>query len=86
MATITVEKSDLDKLTEFTKNTRWLLENIEGLRAKHPDRYVAVFDSGKQVIEAESMKELMDKITKQGKNPETGAIEFVTRERFLLIV
>ncbi len=86
MATITVEKSDLDKLTEFTKNTHWLLENIESLRAKHPDRYIAVFDGGEQVIEAEGMKDLMDKVTKRGKNPETGAIEFVTRERFLLIV
>ncbi len=86
MATITIGKNDLDRLAEFTKNTHWLLENIENLRAKYPDRYVAVLDAGKQVLEAEAKPELIDKIVKQGKNPETCAIEFVTRERFLLIV
>ena len=86
MATVTVEKSDLDKLAEFTKNTNWLLENIENLRTKHPDRYVAVLDSGNQVLDAQTMEELNEKIINCGKQPETCAIEFVTRERYLLIL
>ncbi|MGA2239153.1 MAG: hypothetical protein ABSG74_08070, partial [Candidatus Bathyarchaeia archaeon] len=86
MATVTVEKSDLDKLAEFTKNTNWLLENIESLRTKHPDRYVAVLDSGNQVLDAQTLEELTEKIHRQARDPEACAIEFVTRERYLLIV
>jgi len=86
MATVTVEKSDLDKLTEFTKNTHWLLKNIESLRSKYAGRYVAVFDSGRQLLDAESMEELTSKIIRYGKSPETCAIDFVTREPYLLIL
>jgi ribonuclease HIII len=86
MATVTVEKSDLDKLTEFTKNTYWLLENVDNLRAKYAGRYVAVLDSGKQLLDAQSTEELTNKIIQYGRSPETCAIEFVTRERYLLIL
>jgi hypothetical protein len=86
MATITVEKSDLDKLTEFTKNTHWLLENIENLREKYADRYIAVLDSGRTLLDASSLEELNDRIIRYGKSPEICAIEFVTREPYLLIL
>ncbi len=86
MATITIEKSDLDKLKEFTENTHWLLENVDNLRAKHPDRFVAVYDSGKQVLDAQTREELTKKILAHARDPETCAIEYVTRERYLLIV
>jgi hypothetical protein len=86
MATVTVEKSDLDKLNEFTENTHWLLQNLDDLRPKYHDRFVAVCDSGKQVLDAPTMEELNQKITNCGKQRETCAIEFVTRERYLLIL
>lgn len=86
MATVTVEKSDLDKLTEFTKNTHWLLESIEKLRPQFHGRFVAVLDSGKQILDASTMQELIGKIVQKGRNPETCAIEFVTREPYLLIL
>ena len=85
MATVTIEKSDLERLTEFTKNTNWLLENIENLRTKYPDRYVAVLDSGNQVLDAQTLEELTEKIHKRAGDTETCAIEFVTRERYLLL-
>jgi len=86
MATVTIEKSDLDKLAEFTKNTHWLLEHVDNLRAEYPDRYIAVFDSGKQVLDAQTMEELTRKILEHARDPGTCAIEFVTREPYLLIV
>lgn len=86
MATVTIEKSDLERLTEFTKNTNWLLENVENLRAKYPDRYVAVLDSGNQVLNAQTLEELTEKIRQRARDPETCAIEFVTRERYLLLL
>jgi hypothetical protein len=86
MATVTIGKNDLERLTEFTKNTNWLLENVENLRAKYPDRYVAVLDSGNQVLDAQTLEELTEKIHQRARDPETWAIEFVTRERYLFIL
>jgi len=86
LTTITVEKSDLRKLREFTKNTQWLLENIDALRSKYPDQYVAVFDSGKQLLDGQTMEELVRKILQRGIERTTCAIDFVTREPYLLIV
>lgn len=86
MATITVEKSDLRKLTDFTKNTQWLLENIDTLRSKYPDQYVAVFDNGENVLDALTMEELLTKLSRRGKDPAVCAIEFLTKEPYLLIV
>lgn len=86
MATVTVEKSDIDQLVEFTKNTNWLVENIDNLRSKHHDRYVAVFDSGNQILDAHTKQDLIEKIIRLGRNPETAAIDFVTLERYLLIL
>jgi len=86
MATVTIERSDLDRLTEFTRNTNWLLENIEELRTKYPDRYVAVLDSGDEVLDAQTIEELTEKIRQRAGDPETCAIEFLTRERYLLLL
>lgn len=86
MATVTIEKSDLDKLSEFTENTHWLLQNLDNLRPKYHGRFVAVCDSGKQLLDAQTMEELNEKIINCGRRPETCAIEFVTRERYLLIL
>ncbi len=81
-----VEKADLDKLSEYTANTKWLLENMDRLREKLPDRYVAVCESGKEVFDAYSLDELLDKLAKSGKQPEECAIDFVSREAYALIV
>jgi hypothetical protein len=86
MATVTIEKNDLDKLREFTKNTHWLLENVDDLRTKHPDQFVAVCDSGKEVLDAQTREELTKKIVAHARDPEACAIEYVTRERYLRIV
>jgi len=56
------------------------------LRAKYPDRYVAILDSGNQVLDAQTLEELTEKIHQRTRDPETCAIEFLTRERYLLIV
>jgi phosphorylcholine metabolism protein LicD len=86
MATINVEKSDIDQLVEFTKNTHWLVENIDNLRSKYHDRYVAVLDSGNRILDAHTKKDLISKIIQLGRNPDTSAIDFVTLERYLLIL
>lgn len=86
MATVTVEKSDLAKLAEFTENTHWLLENIENLRPKYAGRYIAVIDSGRTLLDASSLEELNNVIIRYGKSPETCAIDFVTKEPYLLIL
>ena len=59
---------------------------LKNLRAEYPDRYVAVFDSGKQVLDAQTMEELTRKILEHARDPETCAIEFVTREPYLLVI
>jgi len=56
------------------------------LRAKYPDRYVAVLDSGNQVLDAQTLEELTEKIHQRARDPEICAIEFVTRERYLLLL
>ncbi len=86
MATITIDKADMDRLREFTRNTEWLLKNVASLRTRFPDRYVAVFDSGKQLLDAQTLEELTEKLLERDISPETCAIEFVTREPYLLIV
>jgi hypothetical protein len=81
-----VEKRDLDKLSEYTVNTKWLLENMEELRARLPDRYVAVCDSGRKIMDASALDELLDKLSKAGKQRDVCAIEFINREEYALIV
>jgi hypothetical protein len=81
-----VEKSDLSKLSEYTVNTKWLLENMEELRAKLPDRYVAVCDSGRKIVDASTLGELVDKLSKVGRQPDVCAVEFISREEYALIV
>lgn len=81
-----IPKADIERLSEYTENTRWLLENMDALRAKLPDRYVAVSDAGKRVLDAATLDELMEKIAKSGKASEECAIDFVSREVYALIV
>jgi translation initiation factor IF-3 len=86
LGTVTVEQSDLDKLRQFTENTRWLLENIEKLRPRFHGRFVAVSGSGSEILDAPTKQELIGKILQKGRDPESCAIEFVTREPYLLIL
>lgn len=81
-----IERRDLERLSEYTANTRWLLENMDKLREKLPDRYVAVCEAGKRVLDAPSMDELLDKLAKSGADAESCAIDFVSREVYALIV
>jgi hypothetical protein len=81
-----IERADLDKLNEYTVNTQWLLENMDKLREKLPDRYVAVCEGGKRVLDAPSMDELLEKLTKSTVHAESCAIDFVSREVYALIV
>jgi hypothetical protein len=80
------ETADLEKLSEYTVNTQWLLENMDKLRKELPDRYVAVYEGGKRVLDAPSMDELLDKLAKSGVHAERCAIDFVSREVYALIV
>jgi hypothetical protein len=83
---IAVEESDLGKLAEYTANTRWLLENIDTLRERWPDKYVAVCESGKRIIDAPTLKELLGRLSDAGISADVCAIDFISRERFVLIV
>jgi hypothetical protein len=86
MATIQIQKRDLDRLDEYTRNIRWLLENMTELRRRYPDRYVAVCDVGRRIIDAGTMDELMEKLSKSGMEPAVCATDFVSREEYVLIV
>jgi hypothetical protein len=86
MATVTVTMRDFARLSEFTLNTKWLLENMKELREKYPDRYLAVCDSGKSILDASTSGELKEKILQAGKDPSVCAIDFITREEYILIV
>ena len=81
-----VEKADLERLREYTMNTQWLLENMDKLRAKLPDRYVAVCNAGKRILDATSMNELLEMLAMSGGDAESCAIDFVSREVYALIV
>lgn len=86
MATEFVEKRDLERLEEFTVNTRWLLENMDKLRPKYGDRYVAVSEEGGKIVDAGSMDELLGKLSKLNVDAGLCAVEFITREKYVLIV
>jgi hypothetical protein len=86
MPQVVVDSTDLSRLAEYTANTQWLLENMDSLRKKLPDRYVAVSEGGKRLIDATTMKELLDKLSKAGVQPEICAIQFITRQEYVLIV
>jgi ribonuclease HIII len=86
LSTVQVEKKDMENLREYTHNTQWLLENMEHLRDKYPDNYIAVCDSAKSVIHGKTMEELLDKLTKRGKEPSTCAIDFISHDKYVLIV
>lgn len=81
-----VEKSDLKRLNQYTENTKWLLENTEKLRQKLPDRYVAVCEAGKKVLDSPNLDELLRMVAMSGANPEACAIDFITREVYALVV
>ncbi len=81
-----VEKSDLKRLNQYTENIKWLLENTETLRQKLPDRYVAVCEAGKRVLDAPSLDELLGKVQMSGGDPEACAIDFISREVYSLVV
>ena len=81
-----VEKKDLDRLEEYTRNTQWLLENMDDLRKQYPDRYVAVCDSARGVVEAVTLEELLSKLSNSGRDSSSCAIEFISQEKYLLIV
>ena len=80
------EKADLKRLVEYTANTRWLLENMDKLRQKLPDRYVAVCEAGNKVFDATSLEELLAILAENGREPEECAIDYVSREVYALIV
>jgi hypothetical protein len=81
-----VEKADLERLRQYTLNSQWLLENMDKLREKLPDRYVAVCEGGNRVIDAPSRNELLDKLAMSGTDAGNCAIDFVSREVYALIV
>ena len=81
-----VKKADLERLRQYTLNTQWLLENMDKLREQLPDRYVAVCDAGKRVLDAPTRNELLDKLAMSGTDAENCAIDFVSREVYALIV
>jgi hypothetical protein len=86
MSTVQVQKRDLERLDQYTRNMQWLLENMSDLRRRYPDRYVAVCDAGERILDAATMDELMDKLTRSGLEPTVCATDFVSREEYVLIV
>jgi hypothetical protein len=86
MPPIQIQKRDLDRLDEYTRNVRWLLENMTELRRRYPDRYVAVCDVGKRIVDAGTMDELLEKLARSGVERAVCATDFVSREEYVLIV
>jgi hypothetical protein len=78
------EKTILKQLRSFSRSTSWITKNIQTLRSKYPDQYVAVYD--RKVIGTNVDFDLLFKRLKGKYNMSHVAIEFIPSEELILVL
>ena len=73
------EKELIAKHNKLRLDYLWIFANSEALRAKYPNRYVAVKDK-KVVYANEDAKRLLSTIVKAGENIDDFAVEYVRKQ------
>jgi hypothetical protein len=73
------DKDLFEKHNRLSADFRWIFNNTENLRAKYPDKYIAVKDQ--QVVFAyRDAKRLLAKLAMSGLSADDYAIEFVRKK------
>jgi hypothetical protein len=67
------------KHDRLSSDFRWIFANMEMLRSKYPDKYIAVKD-GRVVFAYADAKRLLDKIALSGSSADDFAIEYVRKK------
>lgn len=63
---------------EYSGDFYWILNNIDTLTEKYPNKYIAV--KNEQIIASDdSIKQLLTRFKKEGKNPDDYVIEFIQK-------
>lgn len=74
-----VDKELVNQHNRLSSDFRWIFDNTEKLRAKYPDKYIAVKDQ--QVVFAyRDAKRLLGKIALSGLSADDFAIEYVHKK------
>jgi hypothetical protein len=77
--------NELESLQAFEEDDRWLHENVDRLRAKFVNKFVAI--KNKQVIDYSSeIEELVKKLEGKKENPSQLVIEFINTKDFKLFL
>jgi hypothetical protein len=78
-------KTAREETERSSENKLWVMNNIDKLREKYGDKYIAV-DSGKVLISASTIDEILDALRKKKVRTAFVAIEFVTKESIVWIL
>ncbi|MEE9115279.1 MAG: DUF5678 domain-containing protein [Thermoplasmata archaeon] len=78
------EKTILKHLRTFRKSTSWITKNVQKLRSKYPDQYVAVYD--RKVIGTDLDFDLLFKRLEGKYNMSHVVIEFIPSEELILVL
>lgn len=70
------EERILEELRKFERDSRWISSNIPTLRARYPDKYVAVWD-GKVVDSDKNHNRLLNRLRKREYDVPNMAIEYI---------
>jgi len=75
----------LKGLEDFNQDMDWISKNLDRLREKYPNKYIAVMNL--EVIESDSeLQSLIQKLKEKGKSPSEIAIEFISEKPPRLIL
>ncbi len=69
----------VEKLLQYSRDTNWIKDNYLCLFEQYPMKYIAVKNQ-KVLYIADSMEEIISKITGDGKLPGNYAIDYLTDE------
>ncbi len=78
------EKTILKQLRSFRESTSWITKNVQRLRSKYPDQYVAVYD--RKVIGTDVDFDLLFKRLEGKYNMSQVTIEFIPSEELILVL
>jgi len=76
---------ELQTLLEFEQNDRWLHENIDRLRDKFANKFVAVKNK-KVIVYSAEIDDLIKKLEKKKEKPNEVLIEFINTKDFKLLL
>ena len=74
----------VQKLREFKRNSRWVAEEREGLRAKYPDMYIAVRNQ-EVFVKDKNLSALVSKV-RATKNNEDIFVDYISKKRLRLLL